>query len=78
MLSQFMANVPGAKASLAKIKNVADKYPYYKYNGIWSRYMETLSFAIVFAGWLGAFGEPEGTLLSYQRVAHELGGKISQ
>jgi hypothetical protein len=62
------------KQTIAKVKNVADQYPYYKYNGIWSRYMESYSFALVLAGWLGWLGEPEGTLLSYQRVAIEMGG----
>jgi hypothetical protein len=62
--------------AVGEIKTVADKYPYYKYNGMWSRYMENFSFALVFAGWLGILGDPEGTLLSYQRVANYMKGTI--
>ena len=67
----------GLQESLVKIKELADQHPYYKFNGMWNRQMENLSFCIVFTGWLGPFREnrEEGKLLSYDEVAKEMGGK---
>jgi hypothetical protein len=67
--------------TLRKIQELANQRPYYKYNGIWSRHMETLSFCIIFMSWLGwdvsegkvVFRE-EGNLLNYEQVAKRMGG----
>jgi Translin family len=72
----------GEDISLRKIQELANQQPYYKYNGIWSRHMETLSFCIIFMSWLGwdvsegkfVFRE-EGNLLTYEQVARRMGGK---
>ena len=67
---------------LGKIKELADQHPYHKYNGMWSRHMENASFLVVFLAWLGLPGGtrtplyPEGTLLTYEQVATEMGGYI--
>jgi hypothetical protein len=67
----------GLQETLVKIKELADQHPYYKFNGMWNRQMESLSFCIVFTGWLGSFRDnrEEGKLLSYDEVAKEMGGK---
>ena len=62
------------KRVIGKVKEIADRYPYYKYNGIWSRQMENMSFGIVLAGWLGGYNDVEGTLLTYEQVAEKMGG----
>jgi hypothetical protein len=40
---------------IANIKSVADERPYYKFNQIWSRTIEPLSFCIVFYTWLNSW-----------------------
>ena len=67
---------------IAKIKELANQQPYHKYNGMWSRHMESASFIVVFLSWLGLFSGPgatlsrEGTLLTYEQVADAMGGLI--
>ena len=65
---------------ITKIKELADQQPYHKYNGMWSRHMESVSFILVFFAWLGLSGGegialcPEGNLLTYEQVAGSMGG----
>src|SRR5436190_4948364 len=67
----------GLQEALVQIKELADQHPYYKFNGMWNRQMESLSLCIVFTGWLGSFRDnrEEGKLLSYDEVAKEMGGR---
>jgi len=62
--------------TMAIVRELADQHPYHKYNGMWTRQMENLSFCFVFLFWLGSSREnrKEGKLLSYQEVANEIGG----
>ena len=75
--SQYIQDI---SKPIAKIKGLADQHPYHKYNGMWSRHMEVVSFILVFMGWLGLSGGagvplcPEGTLLTYEQVAAAMGG----
>jgi len=66
---------------LTEIKQFADQQPYYKYNGMWTRHMENMSYAVVFSHWTwtcatseARTGKAEPQLLSYQEVAKKLGG----
>ena len=59
------------------IKELADEQPYYKYNGLWSRHMETLSFCVVFRMWLYGDDGVEGRLFTYQEVAEYLSGTLN-
>jgi Translin family len=67
---------------LKGLKELANQKPYYKYNGIWSRHMESVSFAVLFMGWIGLLSGDsleigsgtEGTLLTYEEVARHLEG----
>ena len=66
---------------LAQIVELANQQPYYKYNGMWSRQMETASYIVVLMGWLGvdfengkAVRQKEGRLCTYEEVAQRLGG----
>ncbi|KAK6507307.1 hypothetical protein TWF481_005749 [Arthrobotrys musiformis] len=63
---------------LKELDAVASKYPYYKYNGLWTREIQAASYGIVLAGWLGAFtleGEErkEGHLMTIKEVGEKLG-----
>ncbi|KAK6526240.1 hypothetical protein TWF694_004849 [Orbilia ellipsospora] len=67
---------------LTELDRVASKYPYYKYNGIWTREIQTASYGIVLAGWLGAFaseGEEhkEGRLMTISEVGEKLGVRVN-
>lgn len=45
--------------SVAQLSGVASKYPYYRYNGMWTRDVQNTCFAIVLCGWLGGYS-PDG------------------
>jgi hypothetical protein len=57
---------------LAKIKSIANEQPYYKYNQIWSKNMENVSFCYVLRNYI-----QEEKLLSYEQVAQNMGGQLS-
>ncbi|MCJ1365531.1 hypothetical protein MMC16_004654 [Acarospora aff. strigata] len=63
--------------TIGKLATVASRYPYYKYNGMWTRDIQTACLAIVFCGWLGGFaveggdGKP-GRLLTIEEVGQIL------
>ncbi|KAI9697759.1 MAG: hypothetical protein M1836_004435 [Candelina mexicana] len=59
------------------LSEVASKYPYYKYNGLWTRDIQNACFAIVLCGWLGGFGaegsgSQHGRLLAIEEVGQIL------
>lgn len=77
--SQSSQSVHDINDLIVKIGEVANQQPYHKYNGMWSRHMETASFVIVFLAWLGlpgagVFLRQEGILPTYQQVADAMGG----
>jgi len=63
--------------TISKLSEVASKYPYYKYNGMWTRDIQNATFAIVFCGWLGGFKVEDsqaqtGRLLTIEEVGQIL------
>lgn len=59
--------------SIAQLAVVASKYPYYRYNGMWSRDVQNTCFAIVLCTWLGGYaradaGPQSGRLLTIEEV----------
>ncbi|THV76875.1 Translin [Aureobasidium pullulans] len=59
--------------SIAKLSDAASKYPYYKYNGMWTRHVQDASFSILLCGYLGGFsdvgsGSQDGRLLTIEEV----------
>jgi hypothetical protein len=72
------------KAILAPLKELANTQPYYKFNGMWARQMEALSYDVILHYWALTFMEserngprPEPQLLSYEKVAHLLSRNLS-
>jgi Translin family len=70
------AFLPFGKPLLKRLEETANQHPYYKYNGFWSRQMESLSFCTVYMRWLGLIPVPgdsdgmvPGRLLTYEQVA---------
>jgi len=60
-------------ASVKTLAEIASKSPYYKYNGIWTRDVQNVIFAILFCGWLGGMGTNSspveaGKLLTIEEV----------
>lgn len=56
--------------------NIVKDYPYYKYNGIWSRDIQNVTFLVLFQGWLQrsyAPGNAENSLLTIEEVGGVLG-----
>lgn len=61
--------------TISKLGEVASKYPYYKYNNLWTKDIQNAIFAIVLCGWLGGFpseGAQSGTLLTIEEVGEIL------
>lgn len=42
VLDDATASIIAQKEEVARLKNVADKHPFYKYNGVWSRELQNL------------------------------------
>lgn len=57
-------NVP-----LGMVREIADEQPYYKYNQIWSKHLENISFGYVLKHYI-----EEERLLTYEEVAQNMGG----
>ncbi|KAI9892040.1 MAG: hypothetical protein M1814_002235 [Vezdaea aestivalis] len=56
-----------------ELKNIAGRYPYYKYNSLWSRNVQDSAFSALYYGWLGGFEEFEaGTVLPIEAVGTAL------
>ncbi|GAB7340165.1 hypothetical protein MBLNU457_6642t1 [Dothideomycetes sp. NU457] len=60
--SELQALVQTAESSIkneidtiSKLAQEASKYPYYKYNSMWSRQMQDTCFSILFTGYLGGY-----------------------
>jgi len=63
--------------SIERLAGVASAYPYYKYNGMWSRDVQNVVFAILLCGWLGGMALPskpsqQGKLLTIEEVGEIL------
>ncbi|KAF7952990.1 hypothetical protein EAE96_006212 [Botrytis aclada] len=63
--------------SIQKLAGIASNHPYYKYNGIWTRDVQNVIFAILLCGWLGGLnkdGNPaqSGRLLTIEEVGEIL------
>ncbi|KAM3066816.1 Translin-1 [Clarireedia jacksonii] len=63
--------------SIGKLSSVASSSPYYKYNGIWTRDVQNVIFAVLLCGWLGGMakdGRPAeaGRLFTIEEVGEIL------
>jgi len=62
--------------SIQGLIRIVKDYPYYKYNGIWSRDIQNVTFLVLFQGWLQrsyAPGNAENSLLTIEEVGGVLG-----
>ncbi|KAA6408580.1 MAG: recombination hotspot-binding (Translin) [Lasallia pustulata] len=64
--------------TMSKLADVASKYPYYKYNSMWTKDVQNAVFAIVLCGWLGGFGGASGQAQPGRLLTIEEVGQILQ
>ncbi|KAI5811406.1 Translin [Peziza echinospora] len=65
------------KQTIKELAAVASKYPYYKYNGIWTREIQNASFYVIFAQWLVGPDGKSGQLLTIEQVGETLGVPVN-
>ncbi|KAI4728075.1 Translin [Aureobasidium sp. EXF-10728] len=73
VVSSAQESISKEVESIAKLSDAASKYPYYKYNGMWTRHVQDASFSILLCGYLGGFsgigsGSKDGRLLTIEEV----------
>ncbi|KAJ5674055.1 hypothetical protein N7462_009494 [Penicillium macrosclerotiorum] len=60
VLDEAAAEILAEKQEVLRLKAVADKHPFYKYNGLWSRELQNLVASIELCAWLGGLQEHKG------------------
>ncbi|RMJ28289.1 recombination hotspot-binding protein [Aspergillus sp. HF37] len=53
VLDDATREILNQKEEVARLKTVADKHPFYKFNGVWSRELQNLVYAIELCAYLG-------------------------
>ncbi|KAF4552681.1 Translin-like protein 2 [Elsinoe fawcettii] len=73
ILDQAETSLKSQIATIAKLNEEASKYPYYKYNFMWSRQMQDTTFSILLLGYLRGYSTSQGgTLLAIEDVGATL------
>ncbi|KAL2052239.1 hypothetical protein ABVK25_007398 [Lepraria finkii] len=80
-LSETLNEVYGAiskqRETIAQLNELTSEHPYYKYNQMWSKRMETASFHLVLWGFLCSYAKgfngPEGMLYPIEEIGRLLG-----
>lgn len=57
VLDEATKEILAQKEQVTNLKAVADKHPFYKYNGCWTRELQNLVTSIELCAWLGGLGE---------------------
>ncbi|KAL4992179.1 Translin [Aspergillus falconensis] len=57
VLEDTTKEILAQKEEITRLKAVADKHPFYKYNGVWSRDLQNLVASIELCAWLGGLQE---------------------
>jgi predicted translin family RNA/ssDNA-binding protein len=61
VLEDATKEILAQKEEITRLKAVADRHPFYKYNGVWSRDLQNLVASIQLCAWLGGLQEFKGT-----------------
>ncbi|KAH1430872.1 hypothetical protein KXX32_003690 [Aspergillus fumigatus] len=61
VLDDATKEIIAQRDEVARLKTVADKHPFYKYNGVWTRELQNLVTSIELCAWLGGLEEFKGT-----------------
>ncbi|RAL15336.1 translin [Aspergillus homomorphus CBS 101889] len=66
---------------VARLKTVADRHPFYKYNGVWTRELQNLVSSIELCAWLGGLDEyksgSSASFLTIEEVGKFLGVPVN-
>ncbi|KAH8424041.1 translin [Aspergillus melleus] len=57
VLDDATKEILAQREEVTRLKGVADKHPFYKYNGLWTRELQNLVSSIELCAWLGGFEE---------------------
>ncbi|KAL4816253.1 Translin [Aspergillus spinulosporus] len=61
VLEDATKEILAQKEEITRLKAVADRHPFYKYNGVWSRDLQNLVASIELCAWLGGLQEFKGS-----------------
>ncbi|KAE8149537.1 recombination hotspot-binding protein [Aspergillus avenaceus] len=72
VLDDTTREILAQKEQVTRLKELADKQPFYKYNGVWTRELQNLVSSIELCAWLGGFEEykssPSASFLTIEEV----------
>ncbi|KAL2867056.1 translin [Aspergillus lucknowensis] len=57
VLEDATKEILAQKEEISRLRSVADKHPFYKYNGLWSRELQNLVSSVELCAWLGGLQE---------------------
>ncbi|ROV89827.1 hypothetical protein VMCG_09482 [Cytospora schulzeri] len=75
LLSQVESAIKTEVDDVASLSEIASKYPYYKYNGKWTRAVQDAVLTVLLDGWLGGNLVPDGKvgrLLTLEEVGEQV------
>ncbi|KAL8654367.1 MAG: hypothetical protein Q9226_003465 [Calogaya cf. arnoldii] len=67
-LSPARSSIHEQIQTIQELSAVVSKYPYYKYNHMWTRHTQETIRALIFGVWLGVYYPDQGTLLTIKDV----------
>ncbi|PYH45507.1 translin [Aspergillus saccharolyticus JOP 1030-1] len=81
VLDDVTRTILAQRDEVSRLKSVADKHPFYKYNGVWTRELQNLVSSIELCAWLGGLQEyksaPSASFLTIEEVGRFLGVPVN-
>ncbi|KAI4151637.1 MAG: hypothetical protein L6R39_001976 [Caloplaca ligustica] len=72
VLEPVWSSIADQSSSIKELESVASKHSYYKYNGTWTTQIRETITIILFCVWLGAGGQPQGSMPTIEEVGSTL------
>ncbi|TGZ82191.1 recombination hotspot-binding protein [Ascodesmis nigricans] len=69
-------HLSNARKELHALVQLVEAYPYYKYNGLWTRDLQNLTFLVLFATWLERMYEGDGEEAKEKKPEKEHGNAL--
>ncbi|KAF2111566.1 Translin [Lophiotrema nucula] len=76
VLNAAQEHIESAVGTVSTLSDKASKVPYYKFNSMWSRQVQTTTYGILLWGWLGGTGEGSGAKTGRLLTIEEVGDKL--
>ncbi|OOF99918.1 hypothetical protein ASPCADRAFT_503855 [Aspergillus carbonarius ITEM 5010] len=81
VLDDATKEIIAQRDEVSRLKTVADKHPFYKYNGVWTRELQNLVSSIELCAWLGGLEEyktnSSASFLTIEEVGKFLGVPVN-